>query len=143
MASPPHARTFSPSVGVNLRRCACVRNITEGSCPSSSFKVKYRCPERGAERLEISPSTHTEVKRASRAREAARTNSATPKILGSSRSRSGGRGSARFGSVKSKRPCCDGPSGGLRDDIRDPSPALARRELASQITGGASLDHRA
>ena len=38
-----------------------VRNMLAGlgSCASASLSVKYKWPERGAEKLETSPSTHT------------------------------------------------------------------------------------
>ncbi len=53
----PRTVTCSPFSGRNRNSFADERNITTRICALSSFNVKYRCPESGLRRLEISPST--------------------------------------------------------------------------------------
>src|SRR5271169_6393477 len=53
----PRTVTCSPFSGRNRNSLADDRNITTRICAASSFSVKYKWPESGMRRLEISPST--------------------------------------------------------------------------------------
>src|ERR1022692_4086153 len=53
----PRTVTCRPFSGRNRRSLADDRNMTTRICADSSFKVKYKWPESGMRRLEISPST--------------------------------------------------------------------------------------
>ena len=48
---------LSPSSGLKLSLDACDRHIAQPMAPSSSFKVKYICPELGLDIFDISPIT--------------------------------------------------------------------------------------
>jgi len=53
----PCASTAMPSRGAKPSRSAMFFHITQRICASLSLSVKYRCPERGCEKLETSPLT--------------------------------------------------------------------------------------
>ena len=53
----PRTVTCNPFSGRKRRSLAEERNITTRICADSSLRVKYKCPESGTRRLEISPST--------------------------------------------------------------------------------------
>jgi len=53
----PRTVTCNPFSGRKRSNFAAERNITTRICAASSFSVKYRCPESGMRRFEISPST--------------------------------------------------------------------------------------
>src|SRR5579864_4478073 len=54
----PRTTTCKPSAGRKRSSRAEERNITTRICAFPSLRVKYRWPESGARKFEISPSTH-------------------------------------------------------------------------------------
>src|SRR5262245_13423749 len=69
-----------PSRGLKRTNRLRFVNIAQRTCAPSSFNVKYQCPEPGARRFEISPSTHTSGKRSSSVKRTAPVNSLTVRI---------------------------------------------------------------
>src|SRR5882724_11062674 len=82
----PRTVTCSPFSGRNRNSFEEDRNITTRICAFSSFRVKYRCPESGFRRLEISPSTQQSEYSRSRCVRTAATSARTVQMR-----RSGGR----------------------------------------------------
>jgi hypothetical protein len=64
--------TCAPSRGAKRSVMAFMRNSAQRTCACSSFRVKYRCPEPGREKLLISPCTQTCAKLPSSSRAPAR-----------------------------------------------------------------------
>src|SRR5437667_254165 len=110
----PRTVTCNPFSGRNRNSFAAERNITTRICELASFSVKYRWPESGMRRFEISPSTQQSEYSRSRCVRTADTSARTVQTR-----RSGGRNWKPSWSVCSMKLQCTVQGHNLRPEASD------------------------